>query len=86
MKLILLKQEMKRVLESASKFGNEYIILPNPTYGDWEGIIYNNNWSSTPEEQDSMRKHIIDSLYKSSFLIPISSIERLNWKASKIAL
>lgn len=42
-------------------FGTEWIVLPNPTYGEWEGAIYNYNWGSTTKEKDEMRK---DSLIK----------------------
>ncbi|GGG37448.1 5'-nucleotidase [Dokdonia pacifica] len=40
-----------------NKFGKEFIVLPNPMYGDWEtkGIYEGNyNWSST--QKDSIRR------------------------------
>ncbi len=37
----------------SSQFGNRFIILPNPTYGDWEGALYNYNWNLTPAQKDS---------------------------------
>lgn len=38
------------------KFGIEWIVLPNPTYGEWEGAIYDYNWGASAEEKDEMRK------------------------------
>jgi 5'-nucleotidase (lipoprotein e(P4) family) len=38
------------------KWGKKFIVLPNPTYGDWEGSIYGGNWGSSPAEKDQMRK------------------------------
>ena len=29
----------------ASEFGTRFIMLPNPMYGDWEGALYNHDWS-----------------------------------------
>ena len=37
-------------------WGKKFIVLPNPTYGDWEGAIYKGNWGSSPAERDKMRK------------------------------
>lgn len=37
-------------------WGKKFIMLPNPTYGDWEGAIYNGNWGASPAEKDQMRK------------------------------
>jgi len=38
------------------KFGTQWIVLPNPTYGEWEGAIYNYNWGASAKEKDEMRK------------------------------
>ncbi len=42
--------------QEMEKFGSRYIILPNPMYGEWEGAIYNYNWSLTSTQKDSARK------------------------------
>jgi len=39
-----------------SKFGNKYIVLPNPSYGDWEGALFNFNYKLTPAQKDSIIK------------------------------
>ncbi len=39
------------------KFGKEFIIIPNPTYGDWENKgIYEKSYKWTPVQKDSIRK------------------------------
>lgn len=30
---------------NAASFGTRFIMLPNPSYGDWEAALYNYNWS-----------------------------------------
>jgi 5'-nucleotidase (lipoprotein e(P4) family) len=37
-------------------WGTKFIMLPNPTYGDWEGSIYSGNWGASAAEKDKMRK------------------------------
>ena len=44
----------------ADQWGRRFIVLPNPTYGDWEGAVYNENWGATPSEKDQMRKASLD--------------------------
>lgn len=39
-----------------NKFGSQYIILPNPMYGEWEGAAYQYDWSLSPAERDSARR------------------------------
>jgi 5'-nucleotidase (lipoprotein e(P4) family) len=46
-KLLMLKEQ--------EKFGTEYIILPNPMYGDWESTLYDFNFSLTNEEKAKKR-------------------------------
>ncbi len=42
--------------KSASRFGNKYIVFPNPSYGDWEGAMYNNNFKLSASQKDSVIK------------------------------
>jgi 5'-nucleotidase (lipoprotein e(P4) family) len=37
-------------------FGNRYIVLPNPSYGDWEGALFNFNYKLSPAQRDSIIK------------------------------
>jgi len=36
------------------KFGSKYIVLPNPSYGDWEGALYKFNYKFTQAQKDSV--------------------------------
>jgi 5'-nucleotidase (lipoprotein e(P4) family) len=42
------------------QWGSSFIVLPNPTYGDWEGAIYDGNWGASAAEKDQMRKTRLD--------------------------
>jgi len=37
-------------------FGDRFIVLPNPVYGDWEFSLYHYNYSLTPAQKDSVLK------------------------------
>lgn len=41
------------------KFGLEYIVLPNPIYGTWEGDIYEFNRSLNDAQRDSIRREVL---------------------------
>jgi len=43
-----------------NEFGNKFIILPNPMYGEWEGTIYGNDYSLLPKKKRAKRKEILD--------------------------
>jgi 5'-nucleotidase (lipoprotein e(P4) family) len=36
------------------QFGSKYIVLPNPSYGDWEGSIFKFNYKLTQAQKDSL--------------------------------
>jgi 5'-nucleotidase (lipoprotein e(P4) family) len=38
----------------AAEFGNRFILIPNPVYGDWESALYNNNNNYSLAEKDSI--------------------------------
>ncbi|OKS87890.1 5'-nucleotidase, lipoprotein e(P4) family [Mucilaginibacter polytrichastri] len=38
------------------KFGSKYIVLPNPSYGDWESSMFKFNYKLTPAQKDSVIK------------------------------
>jgi 5'-nucleotidase (lipoprotein e(P4) family) len=40
-------------------WGTKYIVLPNPTYGDWEGAVYSGNWGASAAEKSKMRKEAL---------------------------
>ena len=41
------------------KFGAQFIVLPNPMYGDWEGAVYDFNWKLTPKQKSEARKILL---------------------------
>lgn len=40
--------------QSAADFGNRFIVLPNPMYGDWLPAMFQYNYKRTPGEIDSL--------------------------------
>ncbi len=47
--------------KNIKSFGKDFLILPNPMYGEWEKPVFKNNMSISPEKKDSLRKAILDS-------------------------
>lgn len=43
----------------AAQFGQKFIVLPNPNYGDWEGAIYNYNYKFSSAEKDSVIRVVL---------------------------
>ena len=37
-------------------FGSEYIVIPNPMYGDWEGAVYGNKQLNDTEKRAKRRE------------------------------
>lgn len=38
----------------SAEFGDRFIVLPNPVYGDWESSLYHYNYSLSPAQKDSV--------------------------------
>lgn len=55
------EERNKIVKEQSTYFGNKYIVLPNPVYGDFENAIYNYNLNKTPSEKIQDRLKSIKS-------------------------
>lgn len=47
----------KRVTDNASLFGEKFIVLPNASYGDWEGALYDFKYTLPPAQKDSAILH-----------------------------
>jgi 5'-nucleotidase (lipoprotein e(P4) family) len=47
------------VADNQSKFGTEYIVLPNPLYGDWESGMAQDYNKLTPEQKLLIRQQAI---------------------------
>ncbi|MEO5890819.1 MAG: 5'-nucleotidase, lipoprotein e(P4) family [Ferruginibacter sp.] len=54
-KLPFEKRDMA-VTNNAAAFGNKFIVLPNATYGDWEGALYNFDHNLSASKKDSIIK------------------------------
>ena len=52
-----LSESYAAVEKNKDLFGTQFIMLPNPAYGDWEGKLYNNNWKASAAEKSQMRKN-----------------------------
>ncbi|MBE9585287.1 5'-nucleotidase, lipoprotein e(P4) family [Mucilaginibacter sp. JRF] len=48
----------KATRKLTNQFGTKYIVLPNPSYGDWEGALYKFNYKLTPAEKDSVIRSV----------------------------
>ncbi|HXR85131.1 MAG TPA: 5'-nucleotidase, lipoprotein e(P4) family [Hanamia sp.] len=40
----------------SAQFGNRFIVLPNPVYGDWESSLYHYNYGLSSAQKDSVIK------------------------------
>jgi 5'-nucleotidase (lipoprotein e(P4) family) len=49
------------VTNLSSEFGNRFIVLPNPNYGDWENSVYKYNYNLSEKQKDSVIKSILKS-------------------------
>ncbi len=56
-------ERMNEVNSFANEFGNRFIVLPNPVYGDWESSLYHYNYSLTPAQKDSVIKASLNGNY-----------------------
>jgi len=54
--------ERDKVADSfASEFGNRFIVMPNPVYGDWESSLYHYNYGLSAAQKDSVIKASLNS-------------------------
>lgn len=44
----------RETAREAARFGKDYIILPNPMYGDWEGALFGYRYGLSVAEKDSL--------------------------------
>lgn len=43
----------------SSMFGNQFIVIPNPVYGDWEGALFNYRYTLTSAQKDSVYRSVL---------------------------
>ncbi len=54
-----LEARKDRVDDRQQDFGRRFIVVPNPMYGDWEGALYNYDWSLSPAEKLRRRLELL---------------------------
>ncbi|MEO7213985.1 5'-nucleotidase, lipoprotein e(P4) family [Mucilaginibacter sp.] len=53
------EQSRTAVTEKLKKeFGSRYIVIPNPSYGDWENVLFDNKKLSGPQKDSVMRAKV----------------------------
>ena len=50
------EERLQTVNNIAEDFGDKFIIIPNPVYGDWESALYNYNYALNAAQKDSVMK------------------------------
>ena len=53
-------ERLKLYDDNAARWGRDWIMLPNPSYGSWEGASFNFNWGAPAEEKRQMKFDIMD--------------------------
>ena len=56
-----IQERNDNVTQLAGEFGNRFIVLPNPNYGDWENSVYKYNYNLTEQQKDSVIKTVLKS-------------------------
>lgn len=51
-------ERLRNTNYSVSDFGNRFIVLPNPVYGDWESALYNYNKYSYTQKDSILRSSL----------------------------
>lgn len=54
-----INERLQNTNASANDFGNRFIVIPNPNYGDWEGALYKYNYKLTQSQKDSVIKSAV---------------------------
>ena len=53
------EERTANVNANASLFGNKFIIIPNPDYGDWEGALLKYNYKLSTGQKDSIFRTVL---------------------------
>lgn len=54
------EERLKLYEDNAAHWGHDWIMLPNPSYGSWEGASFGFNWGAPAEEKRQMKYDIMD--------------------------
>jgi 5'-nucleotidase (lipoprotein e(P4) family) len=52
------EERLLAVQQLSAQFGNRYIVLPNPVYGDWENSIYQYKQLITAQKDSAILKSL----------------------------
>lgn len=55
----MMKERNAIVDQNREKFGTQYIVIPNPSYGDWEPAIVDNYFKLSPADMAAARKAVL---------------------------
>jgi 5'-nucleotidase (lipoprotein e(P4) family) len=55
----MMKDRNALVDQNKDKFGTQYIVIPNPSYGDWESAIVDKYFSLSPADMSAARKSMM---------------------------
>lgn len=53
------KQRFEGVDRLAAEWGERYILIPNPNYGDWEGALWNHKYEKDTRYRDSVYRSVL---------------------------
>ena len=53
------EERSQLVLDSKDEMGVKYIALPNPTYGDFEGVMYGYDFSKSNDEKVKIKNELL---------------------------
>ncbi len=56
-----IEQRFKLADQLSHEFGASLIVIPNPSYGEWENAMFNYKFNLTPAQKDSVLKSILRS-------------------------
>jgi 5'-nucleotidase (lipoprotein e(P4) family) len=54
-------ERFNNTVSSVKEFGNRFIVIPNPGYGDWESTLWNYNYKMTSAQKDSVYRSVLKS-------------------------
>ncbi|MBK0384025.1 5'-nucleotidase, lipoprotein e(P4) family [Pedobacter sp. SD-b] len=54
-----INQRFQSTDDFRKEWGNKFIVLPNPVYGEWENALYNYDFKLSPEEKKATRLQLL---------------------------
>jgi 5'-nucleotidase (lipoprotein e(P4) family) len=57
----MIEERLQATQQQLGQFGNRFIVLPNPVYGDWESALYRYNYQLNSAQKDSVIRSLLKS-------------------------